>query len=155
MKSKDEIPGRRMGAGALIFNGQDEILIVKPDYRDYWEIPGGIVEQNESPFSACAREIHEELNLALQPGRLLCLEYRNQEERSSENLHFVFFGGVLSEKQIAEIKLPKAELAEYEFLPSEKAGHKLHPNVHRRVVAALKALKGQGAVYFENGQLPQ
>jgi hypothetical protein len=39
-----------MAAGALFFNHRDEILILKPTYRDDWLIPGGVVELDESPY---------------------------------------------------------------------------------------------------------
>ena len=35
------LPRKRMGSGALFFNSKDEALIVKPNYKDHWEIPGG------------------------------------------------------------------------------------------------------------------
>ena len=49
------LPKKRMAAGALIFNNQEEILFVKPGYKDHWSIPGGVIEKNESPKAACLR----------------------------------------------------------------------------------------------------
>jgi len=33
-----------MGSGTLFFDSAGRILIVKPSYKDVWEIPGGVVE---------------------------------------------------------------------------------------------------------------
>jgi len=38
------LPMKRMGSGALFFDSAGRILIVKPSYKDVWEIPGGVVE---------------------------------------------------------------------------------------------------------------
>jgi 8-oxo-dGTP diphosphatase len=46
------LPMKDMSVGALVFNEPEELL-VKPTYKDGWEIPGGIVEQDESPTQAC------------------------------------------------------------------------------------------------------
>ena len=46
-----------MAAAALIQNDLGALLIVKPNYRDGWLLPGGMVELNESPKRACQREI--------------------------------------------------------------------------------------------------
>jgi ADP-ribose pyrophosphatase YjhB (NUDIX family) len=55
------LPKKRMAAGALILNKNNEILIVKPNYRDQWLIAGGVIEENESPKDACLREVKEEI----------------------------------------------------------------------------------------------
>jgi ADP-ribose pyrophosphatase YjhB (NUDIX family) len=38
-----------MAAGALLFDEDGRILLVEPTYKPYWEIPGGVVEADESP----------------------------------------------------------------------------------------------------------
>lgn len=40
-------------------------------FQSYWELPGGVVEANESPYAAAVREIGEELGLPAAVGRLL------------------------------------------------------------------------------------
>ena len=43
------LPGAVISAGALIINATGEPLLVKPNYRDYWSLPGGICEHGEAP----------------------------------------------------------------------------------------------------------
>lgn len=69
------LPKKRMGAGALFRNAQQQLLLVKPSYKPGWEIPGGVVEYNESPYEACLREVQEELGLQVPLYRMLCVDY--------------------------------------------------------------------------------
>lgn len=47
----ESLPKKRMGVGVLFFSG-DKILILKPTYKDYWLLPGGAIDLNESPREA-------------------------------------------------------------------------------------------------------
>ncbi|MEV2220163.1 NUDIX hydrolase [Nocardia vinacea] len=46
------LPRKRMGAGALFVDDVDRVLLVEPTYMGYWELPGGVVEADESPYAA-------------------------------------------------------------------------------------------------------
>ncbi len=46
------------------------------DYKDWWEFPGGKIEENESPTDAVSREIGEELGVSIEVGdRIYVVEY--------------------------------------------------------------------------------
>jgi 8-oxo-dGTP diphosphatase len=145
------LPAKRMAAGALIFNAEQHLLIVKPTYRDHWLIPGGAVEADESPRAACRREVSEELGLDLPVGDLLCLEYCSALPDRTESLQFVFAGGTLREDQIRRIRLPAAELSAYAFCPPEEALALLNGRLSRRVRAALAGTTRRRLVYLEDG----
>jgi ADP-ribose pyrophosphatase YjhB (NUDIX family) len=49
------------GTGGLSTDAADRMLLVEPAYQNYWEIPGGAVEADESPSEAAVREPTEEL----------------------------------------------------------------------------------------------
>ena len=40
-----QLPGVVVAAGALITDPAGRILLVKPNYRDHWTLPGGICER--------------------------------------------------------------------------------------------------------------
>ena len=61
----------RVAAGVLVYDDQGRILMVKPTYKNGWDIPGGYVEPDESPAKAAERELVEELGLH-RPPRPLC-----------------------------------------------------------------------------------
>lgn len=140
-----------MAAGALIENEQGELLIVKPTYRDDWLIPGGTIEEHESPRRACVREVCEEIGLSLDITRLLCVEYQSHDGSKSENIQFLFDGGVLTETQIQQIVIPADELARYTFAPYPEALHVLNRKLGRRITQAVRARADQQLVYLEDG----
>lgn len=73
MKDSPEPPG--VGCGAAILR-EGRLLLVKrlrqPE-AGCWGLPGGKVDFGETTRETCAREIAEELGLAIVPGRLLCV----------------------------------------------------------------------------------
>src|SRR5690348_12741014 len=108
----ESLPRKRMGAGCVFFNVDGEVLLVKPTYKEGWEIPGGVVEDNESPKWCCEREILEEIGLEVSVKRLLIVDYNSypQETDKTESLMFIFDGGVLSDDELATINLREDEL---------------------------------------------
>ena len=145
------LPKKRMGAGALIQNEKKEILIVKPSYRDHWSLPGGVVDENESPKAACIREVSEEVGLALKEVIFLGVAYyKNGHDNKGEALQFMFFGGMLDEHLIEKIKVDGKEIVEYKFLPEEKALPLLNPQLSKRLERCLDALETNTFVYLED-----
>ena len=110
------------------------MLLVEPNYKDHWEIPGGVIEVGETPSQGCAREIAEELGLDREPGRLLVVDWAPHPEQGDRVL-FVFDGGTLSGTDIAAIRLQPEELDSYVFLPPAEAIDRLIPRLRRRVGA--------------------
>lgn len=69
------LPRSRVAAGVLFFNAQGELLIVKPNYKDHWNIPGGAGDVNESPWATCEREVFEEIGISTKLDRLLVIDH--------------------------------------------------------------------------------
>lgn len=145
------LPKKRMGSGAYFLNEKGELLIVRPNYKDHWTIPGGVVDDGESPRQACIREVKEEIGLDITPPQFLCLDYKNYPEDNDESLQFVFFGGTLLVDQINQIKLDKKELSEYRFVSIDEAKTMLGRGSQQRLVC-LEVLKTSQPLYLENGQ---
>lgn len=145
------LPKKRMGAGVILFNEQDELLIVKPNYKDHWTLPGGVVDENESLYSAAQREVMEELGLKLDNFRLIAVDYISRDGEKDDNLQFIFFGGQLTNEQIKDIILPKGELAEFKFLKLDEALVLVSDKLKKRLPPSLGAIKQTTAVYLENG----
>lgn len=145
------LPGKRMGAALLLSDDQGRVLLVEPTYKDHWEIPGGAVEADESPYTAVMRELKEELGLLVQPGRLLATDWVPPRPGRTEGLMLVFDGGVLTSEQTAQIRLPAEELRSWAWCSEQEAGQRLSELLARRIVAAVRARAENKAVYLENG----
>lgn len=146
------LPRKRMAAGALFFDAEGRIYLVKPTYRTGWLIPGGAVEANEAPSVACRREVREELGIAPPIGRLLCVEYLSEYDGYTESIQFIFDGGVLAPELAGQIQLQASELAEGRFVTAEEASFLLNPKLAVRVAHALDARATERVHYLEDGQ---
>ena len=150
---QQSLPRKRMSAGCLFFDERGRLLVVNPTYKETWEIPGGVVEQNESPREAAIREIAEELGLDCRPERLLCVDYKSETGTSIESVQFIFLGPVLSVEMIKKIRLPREELSEYRFLAADKAVKLLNKKLRKRVRHCLNALERPVTLYLEEQQM--
>lgn len=59
---------------AAYLKSNDRFLICKRTHgelKGYWEFPGGKIEEGESVFDAIKRELTEELNITINPLRIL------------------------------------------------------------------------------------
>ena len=132
-------------------NQANEILVLEPTYKENWEIPGGIVEANESPRAAALRDTREEIGIELadEALRLAAIEYMAAGEQKTEALMFIFNGGVLSEEQISRISIDGHEIRSCRFLAPDPAVQLLGPILGKRVLRALKALVNGAEIYFE------
>ena len=145
-----DFPRKIVAAAALIFDDRGRLLIVKPTYRDGWNMPGGVVDANESPASACHRELLEELALDLAVGRLLALDWR-PDRGQGDSLQFIFEGVTLTSTQLAQLRVPEDEISEYRFLPVEEAIATLPERMRPRVAAAVRSLERGVPIYLESG----
>lgn len=146
------LPRKYIGAGALFFNSENQILIVKPKYKEGWEIPGGIVEAEEAPQDACYREIKEEINLDIKPGRLLVLDFRTKKGFMGDGIMLVFFGGILTQEQINQIKLNTDELSEFKFTDIDNASSLVTERLIKRLPKAMRAYRDNVCLVLKDGE---
>ena len=147
------LPAKPMGAGALLRNSNGELLIVKPTYKDGWEIPGGVVESNDSPLPACLREIREELALEISITHLACIDYTTTSKDRTDTLQFIFVGTTLLDSDIAKIIIPKQELEEFRFVDIDEATRLLGSRVGKRVATIFPLMEEKITYYLEDGSI--
>ena len=131
----------------FITDPADRVLVVKPNYRPGWSLPGGVAEEGERPDRCAEREISEELGLALPAGELLAVDWVPPlDQRPRAALTFVFDGGVLDDP--GAIRLQDDELDEFAFLPWREAADLLPEITAPRLVGAWRGRQERRTVYL-------
>jgi 8-oxo-dGTP diphosphatase len=136
----------RMAAGVLFRDADGRVLLVKPTYKDGWDIPGGYVEPGESPKQAARREVLEELGIEVPIGRLLVVDWAPHPNEGDKVL-FIFDGGQLQNRNLSS-SAPD-EIEEVKFWAEGDLPRLLPTRLRDRVANALRA---NGAdTYLEHG----
>lgn len=139
-----------MTAGVLFFDPDGRVLVVKPTYKDSWDVPGGYVNAGETPREAAAREVKEELSLDAELGATLVVDWAPHPAEGDKIL-FLFDGGTLDADAAARIRLAPDELSEYRFLDRADVAGLLIDRLARRVTAAVTAHDHGTTIYLERG----
>jgi len=125
------------------------VLAVKPNYRPWWNLPGGILEADEPPHECCVREVAEELGVQLAVGRLLVVDWVAPNAQRRAWFGYIFDGGVLDDE--SKITIQSAELDGFAFVVRAELRDRLTANTADRVHAALHARATGGVAYLHNG----
>jgi 8-oxo-dGTP pyrophosphatase MutT (NUDIX family) len=145
-----DVPRIPASVGALIFDPAGRLLVLKPNYKKGWTIPGGQIDSNgESPWEACKRETREECGLEVASGRLVCVDFRRPKPNRPGGVRLLFDCGAFTERQLATIRLQPEEIDDHRLAELTEAMALLRAPIRRRVAAALEAKR---CVYLEDGR---
>ena len=144
------LPAIPVSAGALIFDRERRLLVLKPTYKSGWTIPGGVMEADgETPWEACQREVREECGIDVREGRLACMDFRRPRPGRPGGIRFLFDCGVVDGGRLAAIVVQPEEISHYRMAALPDALALLRGPIRRRVRAASS---GRGLVYLEDGR---
>ncbi len=112
--------------GAIIENNKNEIFCAlrssEMTLPNYWEFPGGKIEENETPQEALAREIKEEFNCEISVGEKVedtTYEYEKVIVRLETYLS-VILKGLPTAVEHAETRwVPREQLMSLDFAPAD------------------------------------
>jgi 8-oxo-dGTP diphosphatase len=145
-----EVPRIPASAGALIFDVAGRLLLLKPNYKKGWTIPGGQMDPGgESPWEACRRETLEECGLEVTSGRLVCVDFLRRRPDRPGGVRFLFDCGTLGPEQLSALSLQEAEIEDHRFAELGEAATLLSGPLRRRVGASVGAKR---CVYLEEGR---
>jgi ADP-ribose pyrophosphatase YjhB (NUDIX family) len=142
---------KRIAAGAVFRDRTGRALLVRPTYKSTWEVPGGAVEFGEGPASAAAREVEEELGVALPIGPLLVVDWVPAQAPKTEGLLLLFDGGVVTDEVVARFSLAASEVEEWAFVDPVNLTEHVSEGMASRLRAALRALETGRTEYLEEG----
>lgn len=141
---------KRVSAKVVIRDRTNQILLVNPTYKEYWDLPGGMAEANESPRVAAEREIAEELGFQAQIGHLLGIDWIGRHGPWDDQLIFTFDGGVLSDVAIRELRIVDCEISEFGFFLLSDVTRLLRTDVALRLMRAVESSGTHHISYMEH-----
>jgi ADP-ribose pyrophosphatase YjhB (NUDIX family) len=147
------LPRVLAGAAALFRDAEGRVLLVEPNYRDGWALPGGTIESDtgETPRQGARRETAEEIGLDIALGRLLAVDWVHGTARPPL-VAYLYDGGILEDKDLEAIRLQEEELLSWRLVAHEELTAYLPGALGRRVLAALDVLdRDAGTAELENG----
>ena len=139
----------RLAAGAL-FADAGRVFLVHKTYGNGWDIPGGYVDQGDSPADACEREIREELALERTVRRLLAHDWAPSDAEGDKIL-YVFDCGDLGDDE-HRIRLNPAEIDKTEWVAIGEVARFVIPRLARRLASAFQARLAGTFMYLEHGE---
>lgn len=86
---------------------------------EYWDIPGGMVEQGETPQQAVVRETKEEVNLDVVVGNIIHEDSNYDESKDAVFTRLVYLCDVIN-PDLSNIILQEDEHSEYRLINSLK-----------------------------------
>lgn len=91
------------------------LLIVKANYKPYWTVPGGIIDEGETPKQAAVREVFEEVGIRLDERDLAFVLVADRISNHLQTYQFLFKANLANEAK-KQIILQAAEIEDYAFV---------------------------------------
>lgn len=121
-KANLSFPEPMIGVGGLLFNRQNQVLLIKrdkPPAQGLWSVPGGKLEAGEGLTECCRREIREETGLDINVLSLIAVV-----ERRIENFHYVIVDFLVELRDESEnIPFAASDVSEAHWIDLEKIGN--------------------------------
>ncbi|MCX5403348.1 NUDIX hydrolase [Streptomyces sp. NBC_00335] len=133
-------PSPLVAATGIVLDQRGRVLVLTTSYKAELELPGGCVEDTETPEEGLARELKEELDLSVPVGRLLAVDSRPPGPLGRSLVVHVHLVGPLTTEEASAISFPDGEITEARWLSPEEAYEALSTPKASRLRASLAAL---------------
>ena len=142
------MPTHRVIGHVLVRDETGRVLFVEPTYKDHWELPGGVVEANESPRAGALREVREELGVEIALGAPLVADWMPPYLGWHDALEFIFDGGRLAAGAVEDFVPPPEEIRGYHWAEPDEIPSRVEDFSARRIAGILV---GTGLGHTEAG----
>jgi 8-oxo-dGTP pyrophosphatase MutT (NUDIX family) len=146
------LPRKRAIAQMLVRDSEGRVLLCNLTYKQDWDLPGGVVEVNEAPHLAVSREVHEELGLSIDAGRLVLTDWLPPWSGWDDAVCLVFDGGEHDPAIEDAIVAQAREIRSARFCTVAEVHNLCADFTARRIDTALANLNGADAPYTESGR---
>ena len=124
---------RAASANVIVENTQGELLVVKAHYKPYWSLPGGWIEDSDTPRQSAKRELAEEVGLEVDESSLELASVIDRISPHADTYLFVFRLIDQIDKS-TKFKLQSDEIADFAWVTKAE----IHEELHGRYNAAVK-----------------
>ena len=128
------LPRKVVASGVLCRDEQGRVLVVLDTYKQYWTIPGGVVDADEDPRTGAVREAWEEAGVRVQAGPLLGVFTASWPDR----MVLIYAASPVEGAENAAGPLHPHEIGAVAWLPLDEALQRLTPHVAEQVRHCLE-----------------
>ncbi|GAB3623279.1 hypothetical protein GCM10027418_13610 [Mariniluteicoccus endophyticus] len=144
------LPTKRVIGHVVLRDEAGRILLCDTHYKDDYELPGGVVENHESPRVGAHREVKEELGIDVADLRLVLVDWMPPYLGWDDAMEFIFDGGVLDGDTIASMVKQESEIVALHWVEPADLGDHVSELSARRLTEALALAEGE-ILYTEDG----
>ncbi len=141
------LPRKRAIGQGLVRNTDGLVLLCELTYKRAWDLPGGVLEPNESPRTGCMRELREELFVA---ERLLAVNWMSSWRGWEDACTFLFDAGAHASSVVERFALQRHEIAAVHWCSPEQIRTRAAAATVR-LLEAVATAGGDGPLYLEDG----
>lgn len=118
-QERDGYQTPKVDVRAVVFNDQNEILMVKERVDDRWSLPGGWADVGYTPSEVAVKEVKEETGIDVKTIRLLAVMDKKNHPHPEE-AWYVYKLFILCEKIGGEISQNTMETSDIQYFPADK-----------------------------------
>jgi len=100
---------RISSSGVMLEDSDGKLLVVKATYKPYWTVPGGLVDDRETPKQAAVREVFEEIGVRINERDMVFILVADRMSSQLQTYQFLF-KAKLSNDMKAHIILQDSEI---------------------------------------------
>lgn len=135
----------QVGVFTAIFNDQNQVLLCHRNDYDLWNLPGGGLESDESPWDGVVREVKEETGLDVKVTRLAGIYHKPQKQEIVFQFICEIIGGEITLNDEAD-KINYFSIADIPKNTSPKQVMRIHDILENPSTVVMKTHTGKSSI---------